>query len=952
MNKIMVKLTGVGILALFLLSSISLPAAKYAENIRVETASSPSIRSDVISNRLLFGRQQLKTQEFIGTPCDGKIFQNNVLMEESAETSRFAPGELLVKFKPDVQMTITVSKQGSVTTGISSIDDLNEKYTVSEMIKLFPDKQSGDNLYFLSPFQNEVFRAGDVIPINGTVQGTTFQSYRVEWGIGANPIEWSSEGVTLTNNGQSPIINGTLAQWDTSNIREGNFFTVRLVATFADDLQQTIYLRKLYLDPTLKNGWPVHFQWEKGHDEEHGDFFFWPGFLEPVASDINNDGLDEIILYKGGDPPKIYVYNHDGSLSWSSPVGTGMAPGGNLHIPLVGDINNDGFQEIIAYNFNDAILVAFDHSGAILWASELPKDYVPTLLMADVNRDGYQEVVVQGNLRIPYTEMVIVDHLGVILSQWEIPTPHVILLLIPYYSPAIGNFDADPDLEIVTARMSGYNGVVCIYNIDGTNVEGWPRNVNGSISSSPAIGDINNDGALEIVVGVYDGNGGVYAFDKQGNNLSGWPFGLGIDFTASPALADFDGDGDLEIVISDIMRESKTYVLHHTGALATGWPQNIVRFGIYSTVVGDVNNDEKPDIVETAGDGFYPSIDFHGGVYAWTYEGTLIDGFPKVTDVYAEAPAVIADIDNDGNVNIIASSDWDSVRETHKDKCRSSVYVWNETSRYHAETMEWPTVHHDNHHTGIYGADQPPNAPSNPNPENHTTNVPITAHLSWNASIDPDGDPVKYNVYFGTTNPPPKKGNQSETTYNPGTMNYNMRYYWKIVAWDNHIASTAGPIWDFTTEAAPQPPKPDLDGQGTLNWTSPKIKPGATVTGTLTVKNIGEATSKLDWNITEWPTWGTWTFNPSNGTDLTPGTSVTLQVTVVAPEDKNEAFTGSVKIVNKENSSDFCIIQASLITPKDKSLVLHFLDRLLERFPVLARLLALSPFFSKVLHLQ
>jgi hypothetical protein len=247
----------------------------------------------------------------------------------------------------------------------------------------------------------------------------------------------------------------------------------------------------------------------------------------------------------------------------------------------------------------------------------------------------------------------------------------------------------------------------------------------------------------------------------------------------------------------------------------------------------------------------------------------------------------------------------------------------------------------------------PPYQPSNPNPENHTINEPITAHLSWNASVDPDGDPVTYDVFFGTTSPPPEKGNQSGTTYSPaGGLNYNTKYYWKIVAWDNHSASNASPVWDFTTETAPQPPKPDLDCQGTLNWTSPKIKPGATVTGSFTVKNIGQAASKLNWEVKSWPLWGTWTFYPSSGTNLTPGSSVVGQVTVVAPNEKNKAFTGEVKLVNKNNSSDFVILQVSLATPKDKSFVLHFLDQLLERFPVLARLLALSPFFSKLLHLQ
>jgi len=78
----------------------------------------------------------------------------------------------------------------------------------------------------------------------------------------------------------------------------------------------------------------------------------------------------------------------------------------------------------------------------------------------------------------------------------------------------------------------------------------------------------------------------------------------------------------------------------------------------------------------------------------------------------------------------------------------------------------------------------PPYIPSNPSPIDGAENVDIYSELSWDGG-DPDvGDTVTYDVYFGTTSPPPQViGNQSETTYNP-IMEFNTNYYWKIVAWD------------------------------------------------------------------------------------------------------------------------------------------------------------------------
>jgi hypothetical protein len=94
----------------------------------------------------------------------------------------------------------------------------------------------------------------------------------------------------------------------------------------------------------------------------------------------------------------------------------------------------------------------------------------------------------------------------------------------------------------------------------------------------------------------------------------------------------------------------------------------------------------------------------------------------------------------------------------------------------------------------------PPFTPNNPMPLNGQTEVSINPVLQWQGG-DPDpNDVVTYDVYFGDTNPPPKViGNQTPLTYYPGTLAYETKYYWRIVAWDNHDASTEGPLWEFTT---------------------------------------------------------------------------------------------------------------------------------------------------------
>ena len=131
------------------------------------------------------------------------------------------------------------------------------------------------------------------------------------------------------------------------------------------------------------------------------------------------------------------------------------------------------------------------------------------------------------------------------------------------------------------------------------------------------------------------------------------------------------------------------------------------------------------------------------------------------------------------------------------------------------------------------GGNQPPYYPSNPNPVNGSVNIDINAVLSW-AGGDPDpGDNVTYDVYFGTSSTPPKVvSNQSDTVYNPGVMQYSTLYYWRIVAWDDHNASSIGPVWRFTTKnnkppvfGTPSPTNGSTSQPLNLTWSIPISDP-------------------------------------------------------------------------------------------------------------------------------
>jgi hypothetical protein len=110
---------------------------------------------------------------------------------------------------------------------------------------------------------------------------------------------------------------------------------------------------------------------------------------------------------------------------------------------------------------------------------------------------------------------------------------------------------------------------------------------------------------------------------------------------------------------------------------------------------------------------------------------------------------------------------------------------------------------------GIYTPEDPLllRRASNPNPADGARSVSRTADLSWTAGEDA----TSHDVYFGTSSPGVFQGNQTATTFDPGTMAYSTTYYWRIDEFNNG-SKTTGIVWSFTTTGAgpSMPPPEDL----------------------------------------------------------------------------------------------------------------------------------------------
>lgn len=437
----------------------------------------------------------------------------------------------------------------------------------------------------------------------------------------------------------------------------------------------------------------------------------WPvgvqgGASPPVCADLDPayPGL-EIVVGTLTSAANLYVFHQDGTLMSGYPVDLGFFIAAS---PSLADLNGDGIPEIVVGDFGGNQVWALRADGTPLpgWPISVGANVRSTAALADLD-PAYPglEIVVgvqDGTVQAWHTD-------GTVVPGWPVHAGN----FVERCSPAVGDVDGDGDLEVFVGSWYDYGatstGGVYAFDHTGAPLPGWPllTSTHTSVIASPALADLDGDGRLEIIVGTYETNGRIYVWRYDGTSVSGWPYTIprgpsGTSLvSSSPAIGDIDGDGQLEIVDGSCGQCGTVYAWRRDGTVMPGWPlvTNSVIDGS-SPVLGDVTGDGRVDIVVGSGSGFTPNgctIGTTSKAYIIQADGTLAPGWPYDLGTAAPPNPAIADVDGDGDAEVIISYS-------------QLVYVWDAPGALNPSLTPWPYYHLGIDHTGWFGRLDPASA--------------------------------------------------------------------------------------------------------------------------------------------------------------------------------------------------------------------------------------------------
>jgi RHS repeat-associated protein len=399
--------------------------------------------------------------------------------------------------------------------------------------------------------------------------------------------------------------------------------------------------------------------------------------MSPAVIDVNLDGVPDIVFstFSGSDYVNggllRAISGDDGRELWTvdDPRYYVYGSGGIA----VGDLDHDGYPEIIAESQSGNQLIAFGHDGSFKWISPgLERIDWGSAALADLDGDGTPEIVIgrtvlnaDGTIRWvgrgnghgagspgPLSAVADLDLDGVPevvagssayradgSTYWNAPIPDGLV--------AVGNFDSDAFPEIVVETTNGGN--LYLLEHDGT-IKWGPIPIPGERwgeAGAPTIADMDGDGRLDIGIAA----GELYTvFNDDGTVKWSQPVQDFSSAVTGSSVFDFDGDGKAEVVYGDerflrIYRGSDGAVLYSVPK-SSGTTYEL-------PVIADINADGHSEIVAAANNYAFPGQ--QTGIFVI---GDANDTWMPSRPIWNQQTYHITNVNDDGTIPAHEENSW------------------------------------------------------------------------------------------------------------------------------------------------------------------------------------------------------------------------------------------------------------------------------------------------------
>jgi hypothetical protein len=373
------------------------------------------------------------------------------------------------------------------------------------------------------------------------------------------------------------------------------------------------------------------------------------------VGDINGDGRPDLIA--GG--------RENGGLVWYE------NPGWRKHVIAsegafstdheVGDINKDGRNDVISVMYDR--LVWFRNEGDDRWSmKEIDQQAFHDVEVADIDGDGFLDIVARGQSAFKNVGGKLYLYLQRAHGGWdkrviEVPQGEGL---------KVQDIDGDGKADIII------NGV-WLKNPGGRNAE-WQQQAFTHSWTWPhvyvAVGDVNGDGRLDIVMSPAEIAGGRYRiswFEAPRDRTTEWVEHV-VDADVEAVhhfvgVADFDQDGRMDIAAAMMHQgkaptEVKIYVNQDAGR--TWFKQVLSTKGSHNMRIVDIDGDGDPDLfgANWEGENQHPELWINmtckPGVGCPCWRRHVIDGNRPGKAVFISA----ADLDGDGHIDLAGGAWW------------------------------------------------------------------------------------------------------------------------------------------------------------------------------------------------------------------------------------------------------------------------------------------------------